>query len=79
MLGFISDMDTLTQLQYSLMLLFGTITVLGAFSPLALTERAVLTGVALGITVGLWLSHLVKMLFLSAYQAKQEQRGETNE
>ena len=75
MIDSIRGMDKLTRAQYLLMLVFGSVTVVGGFAPLGLTTRVAITGVALGVTIGLWLSHLLKMLHLSIYQAKTQPEG----
>ena len=62
MLGQISRMDYLTKVQYLMMLLFGAVTAAFAFAPLGTETRIMGAGVAFGVTVGLWFSHLLSMV-----------------
>jgi hypothetical protein len=55
-------MDRLTKIQYGLMFLFGTACVVLAFSPLQQNVRIAGVSMMFGLTVGLWLSHLMGVL-----------------
>jgi Flp pilus assembly pilin Flp len=58
----IGSADTVTKVEYGLMLLFGA----GAIAAALLLEsggtQTAVVGLAFGITVGLWLGHLLSML-----------------
>ena len=62
MLGQIRRMDYLTKVQYLMMLLFGAVTALFAFGPFETDVQIMGAGVAFGVTVGLWFSHLLSMV-----------------
>jgi hypothetical protein len=54
--------DYLTKVQYLLMVVFGAATGALAFAPLPQRVQILGAGVAFGITVGLWFSHLLSMV-----------------
>lgn len=55
-------MDRLTKLQYGLMFVFGSACVAFAISPLQQNIRIATVSMTFGLTVGLWLSHLMGVL-----------------
>lgn len=55
-------MDYLTKVQYLMMVVFGAVTVVFAFGPFSTEVRIMGAGVAFGVTVGLWFSHLLSMV-----------------
>lgn len=54
--------DYLTKVQYLMMVVFGAATAALAFAPLPQQVNILGAGVAFGITVGLWFSHLLSMV-----------------
>jgi hypothetical protein len=65
----IQNMDKMTQVQYSLMVLFGASTVVAAAVPLQSDVNTVLVAVFFGLTAGLWISHLLDVLHDAAQDA----------
>ena len=65
----IQNLDKLTQVQYSLMVLFGTSSVVAAAAPLQSDVNTVLVAVFFGLTAGLWISHLLEILHTAAQDA----------
>ncbi|MEZ3117718.1 hypothetical protein RYH80_17510 [Halobaculum sp. MBLA0147] len=60
----LENVDYLTKLQYVMMVVFGALTaVLALAPPLGTRIRILGAGVAFGITIGLWLSHLLSMVY----------------
>lgn len=55
-------MDRLTRIQYGLMIVFGGGCVVLALSPLPQEIRVAAVSMTFGLTVGLWLSHLMGVL-----------------
>ena len=55
-------MDRLTRIQYGLMIVFGGACVVLALSPLPQEIRVAAVSMTFGLTVGLWLSHLMGVL-----------------
>lgn len=55
-------MDTVTRVQYGLMMVFGALTVGIAFGPVSGEVQRLAVAVTFGITSGLWISHLIGVL-----------------
>ena len=51
-----------TRVQYVLMIVFGVLCIVTAFSPLQDPIRITVVGTLFGFTAGLWVSHLVQVL-----------------
>jgi len=51
-----------TRVQYVLMVIFGGLCILAAFSPFEYTLRMTTVGTLFGFTAGIWVSHLVQVL-----------------
>jgi hypothetical protein len=64
-------MDTVTRVQYGLMLVFGLACVALALGPVQGEIKRVLVPVTFGITSGLWISHLVGVLHSELTMAGQ--------
>lgn len=69
LVGRIRRMDKLTQVQYSLMVVFGASSIVAAAAPLQSEVSTVLVAVFFGLTAGLWLSHLIDVLNTAAEDA----------
>ena len=54
--------DLETRIQYGLMFLFGTLSLLAAIAPLDLVVKAVVVSTLFGFTAGIWISHLVQII-----------------
>jgi hypothetical protein len=54
--------DLETRIQYGLMFLFGTLSLIAAIAPLELVLKAVLVSALFGFTAGLWISHLLQIV-----------------
>lgn len=67
----LDGVDYLTKLQYLMMVVFGTLTAGFALAPLGMQVRILGAGVAFGITIGLWLSHLLSMVYESTQDIQQ--------
>lgn len=65
----INQMDKLTQVQYSLMVVFGASSIAAAALPLPSQVSTVLVAVFFGLTAGLWISHLIDVLNTAAEDA----------
>jgi hypothetical protein len=65
----IRRMDKLTQVQYSLMMVFGASSIVAAAAPLQSDVSTVLVAVFFGLTAGLWISHLIDVLHSAAQDA----------
>ena len=55
-----------TRVQYSLMVIFGSLCIVAAFAPLEETIRITTVGTLFGFTAGLWVSHLIQILLGAA-------------
>lgn len=62
MLSEIRRANSDTRVQYVLMIIFGGLCILAAFSPFEYTVRITTVGTLFGFTAGLWVSHLVQVL-----------------
>ena len=62
MLEEIRRVNSVTRVQYGLMLIFGTLCIVAALAPLEETIRITTVGTLYGFTAGLWVSHLVQVL-----------------
>lgn len=62
MLEEIRAANTDTRVQYALMLIFGSLCIAVALTPLEATLRITAVGTLFGFTAGLWVSHLVQVL-----------------
>lgn len=67
----LGDVDYLTKLQYLMMVVFGTLTAVFALAPLGMQVRILGAGVAFGVTIGLWFSHLLSMVYESTQDLQQ--------
>jgi hypothetical protein len=65
------NVDYSTKLQYMMMIVFGAVTAGFAVAPLGTRVRILGAGVAFGITVGLWLSHLLSMVYETTTELRQ--------
>jgi Flp pilus assembly pilin Flp len=54
--------DQLTKMQYALMVVFGGLAIIAGLAPLSPMLKTTTVTLAFGVTVGLWLSHLLTML-----------------
>jgi hypothetical protein len=55
-------MDTVTRVQYGLMIAFGLLCVATALGPIQTEIKEVIVPVTFGVTSGLWISHLVGVI-----------------
>jgi hypothetical protein len=57
-----------TKIQYALMAVLGGLCVIFSFAPLDISTatRVGIVGILFGVTVGLWVSHLIQILSLAA-------------
>jgi len=62
MLSEIRRANSDTRVQYVLMVIFGGLCILAAFSPFEYTLRMTTVGTLFGFTAGIWVSHLVQVL-----------------
>jgi MFS superfamily sulfate permease-like transporter len=58
----VARIDLDTRIQYGMMLLFGTLCLVAAASPLGTLTKAVVVSALFGFTGGLWVSHLVQII-----------------
>ncbi|MFC7228770.1 hypothetical protein N0B31_15275 [Salinirubellus salinus] len=63
-----------TRVQYGLMVVFGSLCIVTALSPLQDPIRITVVGTLFGFTAGLWVSHLVQVL----QRAIEATRNEAN-
>jgi Flp pilus assembly pilin Flp len=54
--------NRLTKLQYTLMGVFGSVAVVAGVAPISEQLKIAAVALAFGVTVGLWLSHLLVMV-----------------
>lgn len=54
--------NRLTKLQYTLMVVFGSVAIVAGVAPLSEQLKVATVALAFGVTVGLWLSHLLVMV-----------------
>ncbi|MCU4800629.1 hypothetical protein OB920_09635 [Halobacteria archaeon HArc-gm2] len=66
MLEAIRRVNQTTRVQYALMLIFGTLCIAVALSPLEDPIRLTAVGTLFGFTAGIWVSHLVQVLSRAA-------------
>ena len=69
----LNDMDRLTKIQYALMAVFGLACIVAALAPLQQNLRIAAVSMTFGLTVGLWLSHLLGILDLKLGQRGVQQ------
>jgi len=62
MLEEIRRVNSVTRVQYGLMLIFGTLCIVAALAPLGEPIRITTVGTLFGFTAGLWVAHLVQVL-----------------
>jgi hypothetical protein len=55
-------LDPVAKLQYTLMIILGGACILAAFAPLPSELKVAAVSVTFGITVGLWVSHLITVV-----------------
>lgn len=55
-------LDRATRLQYTLMIILGSACLLVALSPITYDVKVAAVSVTFGITVGLWVSHLITVV-----------------
>lgn len=60
------QMSKIAKVQYSIMVVFGTTCIGVAFSPIGEELRIASVALLFGVTVGLWLSHLITVLYNAA-------------
>jgi Flp pilus assembly pilin Flp len=65
-----------TRVQYGLMLVFGTLCIVTALSPLQDPIRITTVGALFGFTAGMWVSHLIQVL-QRAVEATGNETGST--
>ena len=58
----IRRVNRVTRVQYALMLIFGTLCIVVAITPLEEPIRITTVGTLFGFTAGLWVAHLVQVL-----------------
>ncbi len=75
MLDEIRRVNRATRVQYSLMLIFGTLCIVTAFAPLEESIRITTVGTLFGFTAGIWVSHLVQVLQRAADMQKADVTG----
>ena len=61
MLNRFQRLDRPTKLQYTLMIILGTTCLLAALAPITYDVKVAAVSVTFGITVGLWISHLISV------------------
>ncbi|MEF8777599.1 MAG: hypothetical protein V5A36_01675 [Natronomonas sp.] len=66
-------MDRLTKTQYGLMAVFGLACIVAALAPLQQNIRIAAVSMTFGLTVGLWLSHLLGILDIKLGQRGVQQ------
>ena len=71
MKSMLTNADPLTKIQYGLMVVFGTLTAAVSFAPLGMELRIMGAGTLFGVTVGLWLSHLLTMTYTATQTLRQ--------
>jgi hypothetical protein len=64
-----------TRVQYGLMVVFGVLCIVIAFSPLQDPIRITTVGTLFGFTAGIWVSHLVQVLQRAVEATKNEAGG----
>lgn len=64
MIGRLKKLDPAARLQYSLMIVLGSVCLLAALAPIDSEVKIAAVSVTFGITVGLWISHLITVIFL---------------
>jgi len=61
--------DLETRIQYGMMFLFGTLSLVAAVAPLELLVKVVIVSSLFGFTAGIWVSHLVQIVQRAADNA----------
>ncbi|MDZ7746985.1 MAG: hypothetical protein U5K28_10930 [Halobacteriales archaeon] len=69
MLNRIKRIDQITKIEYGLMATMATIAIGSGFAPVERETSVLFAAMFLGITIGLWLSHLLTMLHTAAVQS----------
>jgi hypothetical protein len=64
--------DLETRIQYGLMFLFGSLSLIAAIAPLELVVKAVFVSALFGLTAGIWISHLIQMIQKAAGERATE-------
>ena len=62
MIDRLERLDPVTRLQYGLMVLLGAACILAAIAPISYDVKVAAVSVTFGITVGLWVSHLITVV-----------------
>jgi hypothetical protein len=62
MIDRLERLDPVTRLQYGLMVILGTACILAAIAPITYDVKVAAVSVTFGITVGLWVSHLITVV-----------------
>jgi hypothetical protein len=65
----IGDMDSDIKINYAMMVVFGLASVGASFAPVSQELRIAAVALFFGLTVGLWLSHLIGMLHTAVKDA----------
>lgn len=65
------SLDSITQIQYGLMFVFGVACIGAAVAPIGDLAKATGVAATFGITVGLWVSHLITVLYSAASENTQ--------
>lgn len=65
----IREMDSDIKINYAMMVIFGLASVGAAFAPVSQDLRIAAVALFFGLTVGLWLSHLIGMLHAAVNDA----------
>lgn len=62
MIDRLERLDPAARIQYTLMILLGSACLVAAFAPIQYDVRVAAVSVTFGITVGLWVSHLITVV-----------------
>jgi hypothetical protein len=65
----VRNMDSDIKIKYAMMVVFGLISVGAAFAPVSQNLRIAAVSLFFGLTVGLWLSHLIGLLHVAVKNA----------
>lgn len=60
----LAQLDPVARLQYGLMIVLGSLCLLAALAPIGYELKVAAVSVTFGITVGLWLSHLITVVIV---------------
>ena len=68
MLNRLKAMNQVTKIEYGLMVMTALLAIGAGFAPVGREESVLFAAVFLGITIGLWVSHLLTMLHTAVVQ-----------